>query len=205
MKDRTREWLEKRSIEKYLPAYQAFISVYPFGLKDLDGEIWADVEGYEGLYEISNFGRVKSFAKSRKGKILTPTFEKVGYSRVILSKDCIHQKYLIHRLVATAFVPNPENKEEVNHIDGNKLNNYFENLEWVTTSENQKHSLKIGIIKEGAEHRDAKFTKEQVRYIREVCKLKDPEYNAAALARKFNVGKTAVLNVFYGRTYKNVD
>ncbi len=205
MNDRMRKWLEKRSNEKYLPAYQAFISVYPFGLEDLDGEIWEDVEGYEGLYEVSNFGRVKSFAKSRKGRILTPSFEKTGYTRVILSKDCDHKKFSIHRLVAMAFVPNPEDKPEVNHIDGNKLNNYFENLEWVTTSENQKHSLKIGIAKEGAEHPDAKFTPEQVRYIREVCKINDPEYSAGALARKFNVGRTAILNVFYGRTYKNID
>ena len=96
-------------------------------------EIWKDIEGYEGAYQISNFGRIKN-----KIKILSPQINNCGYLRIILK----NKHYSIHRLVALAFLPNPENKPQVNHIDGNKTNNYVTNLEWVTASENQKHNYK---------------------------------------------------------------
>jgi hypothetical protein len=105
-------------------------------------EIWKDIEGYEGLYQVSNLGRIKSLNFKRSGKegILKSNPEG-GYCAVTLS----HKRrgvFYIHRLVATAFIPNPENKPEVNHINHNKRDNRASNLEWVTQSENCTAYLK---------------------------------------------------------------
>ena len=103
-------------------------------------EVWKDVKNYEGLYQISNLGNVKRISS---GKRLKP-YNRKGYIRVALSKDDTTKHIDIHRLVAQAFIPNPENKPEVNHKDENKLNNEVSNLEWVTRKENIKHSIKTG-------------------------------------------------------------
>ena len=111
-------------------------------------EIWKSIKGYEGLYEISNFGRVKSMPKLRmkKEKIMKPS-NRGGYLRISLSKDGISKSFYIHRLVAESFIPNLDGKKEVNHIDGNKKNNNASNLEWSTRSENMKHAFKTGLSK----------------------------------------------------------
>ena len=92
-------------------------------------EIWKDIEGYEGLYQISNKGRVKSL-KYGKERIRTPVITNDGYLNVILYKNTTAQHRLIHRLVAEAFIPNQDNLPEINHRDENKKNNCVENLEW---------------------------------------------------------------------------
>lgn len=116
-------------------------------------EIWKDVVGYEGLYQVSNFGRVKSYAHKVKccggyrvqpEKILTNCFDG-NYYHVTLFKNNKRHILLVHRLVAMAFIPNNESKRTVNHIDGNKLNNNVNNLEWATHSENNKHAFRIGL------------------------------------------------------------
>lgn len=107
-------------------------------------ETFVPVIGYEGLYEVSNLGRVKSLPKYRQGeRILKSKSYKKFYYSVVLYKDGKCDKLLIHRLVAKSFIPNPNNKPQVNHIDGNRLNNTVENLEWVTASENAKHSFYV--------------------------------------------------------------
>lgn len=115
-------------------------------------EIWKEIEGYEGRYQISNMGRVKSlqYHRGQKEKIMKPrTVTKNNgrqmYSYVMLSKDCHIKCCKIHRLVAEYFVANsdPENKIYVNHKDGNKHNNYYENLEWVTPLENNLHAYRV--------------------------------------------------------------
>lgn len=103
-------------------------------------EIFKDIKGYEGLYQISNFGNVKSL---KRNIILKPSSNRKGYLHIILYKNHKSKNSIIHRLVAQAFIPNPENKPQVNHIDGNKRNNNVNNLEWVTNSENQKHAFKL--------------------------------------------------------------
>ncbi len=100
-------------------------------------EIWRDIQGYEGLYQVSNFGRVKSLKTNR---ILKGSQINSGYLEVVLCKNKIHKHLLVHRLVAQAFIENSNNKKEVNHIDGDKQNNNVINLEWVTRSENELHS-----------------------------------------------------------------
>lgn len=110
-------------------------------------EIWKDIKGYEGLYQVSSEGRVKSKARNGnwKEKILKPVKTKDNYFIVGLCKNGKSKNKRINRLVAEAFIPNPENKPEVNHIDGNKHNNKISNLEWVTTKENIVHAYKIGL------------------------------------------------------------
>lgn len=119
---------------------------------DLEGEEWRDIEGFEGYYKVSSKGRIKSLERTciRKGFLygvperLLSISNKI-YKNVILTKNAKKYYYLVHRLVAQAFIPNPECKKEVNHIDGNKYNNQIENLEWVSRTENQKHAKDIGL------------------------------------------------------------
>ena len=111
-------------------------------------EIWKDIEGYEGLYQVSSEGRIKSLSRltsnGRKiaDRILTPYKNRDGYLQLKLYKDGKYINHKIHRLVANAFIPNPENKPEVNHIDENKENNNVSNLEWVTRKENANHGTR---------------------------------------------------------------
>lgn len=102
-------------------------------------EYWKAVVGYE--YEVSSFGRVRN--KITKNVLTNLDKNRLGYLRVVLFKDHEKKRFFIHRLVATAFIPNLENKPQVNHKDGNKQNNNLENLEWVTRSENQLHSYYV--------------------------------------------------------------
>lgn len=181
-----------------------YVLLEEIGYGDLPGEIWRDVVGYEGLYQVSNLGRVRSFHKN-KVKILKFAISPFGYLRVILSKDFQKKNRNIHILVAQAFIPNPEGKTQVNHIDGNKENNHVSNLEWVTPSENINHAFEKGLSKRGCEHGRAKFTAEQIREIRRACVPGDPELGFKPFARKFNVTPKIIRDAFYGRSYINVE
>lgn len=124
---------------------------------NLPNEIFKDIYGYEGLYQISNYGRVKSIArvifekngKKRKIKqtILTQKNNGRNYLSVGLNKNGVPIIHYVHRLAAKAFIINIKNKATVNHRDGNKFNNKIENLEWATYSENNKHSFDTGLKK----------------------------------------------------------
>ena len=105
----------------------------------METEIWKDVELYDGLYQVSNLGRVKSLNYRRTGKEqrLKPCDTGNGYLQVVLYKNGKIDRPLVHRLVAKAFIPNPENKPEVHHRDGNTHNNCVSNLQWVTRKEHR--------------------------------------------------------------------
>ena len=102
-------------------------------------EIWKNIEGFGGLYQVSNLGRVKS---SYTNRVLKGYKDTCGYLLVGLYKNNIRSSKKIHRLVAQAFIPNPDNKSQVNHIDEDKTNNNLSNLEWVTAKENLNHGTR---------------------------------------------------------------
>ena len=115
-------------------------------------EVWKDIKGYEGQYIVSNLGNVRSLDRYVNtyhgpriclGQPLKQYIGHDGYLHVALSKCKKHKRIMVHRLVAEAFIPNPDNKPQVNHIDGNKQNNCVDNLEFCTASENQLHSVRV--------------------------------------------------------------
>lgn len=126
-----------------------------------DLEIWKEIQDFEGFYEISNFGRVRSvdrvidsgqgWCANLKGKVLKAnnTGALRNYPSVQLNMGGRKKNHKIHRLVAEAFIPNPDDKPEVNHKDGNTQNNHASNLEWVTASENVTHALGSGLLVRG--------------------------------------------------------
>lgn len=169
----------------------------------MQDEIWADIEGYDGDYQESNYGRTKSF-KNGKVKILRPVPTLNGYLKVVLSKHNQKNTKHIHQLVSQCFIPNPENLPEVNHKFGVKFDNYFENIEWNTHLKNIEHSFKIGLRKEGAEHKQAKLNEEQVREIRRIYIKGDSKLGALALAKKYGVSQQTILRVVNFKSYRNV-
>lgn len=156
---------------------------------------WRPIEGYEGLYEVSNKGRVRSlnYRHTGEAKILRLCKNKDGYLCVHLSKNGTRYAKQVHRLVASAFIPNIGDKPQVNHIDGDKTNNKVDNLEWVTGKENMQHAWNTGLSKmtedrkkkvseanKGSKHPQAKrvicvTTGEIFNYIREA----ERKYNIA--------------------------
>ena len=115
-------------------------------IKPLENEIFKDISGYEGLYIVSNLGRVVSLEKNNAYKEYLKSFElSKGYPRLTLNKNGKGKHFFIHRLVAKAFIPNPENKPQINHINGIKTDYSIDNLEWCTPKENIEHSIRTGL------------------------------------------------------------
>lgn len=113
-------------------------------------EEWRDIPGYEGYYQVSNLGRVKGLSRWINGNKRKCTDEHIlkegdnrGYKRVVLSVNAVHKSFSVHRLVAEAFLPNPNNYSQINHIDGNKTNNLVNNLEWCNASQNNLHKFRV--------------------------------------------------------------
>lgn len=160
-------------------------------------EIWKDIQGFECVYQISSFGRVKRLphqTMSTDGrvytyneKILNPTLCK-GYPVVFLIKNFIPYRYSVHRLVATHFIPNPDNLPVVNHKDGVKTNNNVENLEWCTQLYNMNHAWDTGLM-----HRQRKDKSNINKHKRVRCIETNEIYkNCSVAARQFNVSPTSI-------------
>ena len=161
-------------------------------------EEWKPVDGYEGLYEVSNRGRVRSLDRFTtgnrnrkiKGKILRNCHNQLNYCIVQLCKDGVPKKTRVHRLVASAFIPNDEGKPYVNHIDGDPSNNDVSNLEWCTQAENIQHAYETGLMPSRA-----KLKKWQVEYIMD--KYVPYRYSAQKLANDLGIDIMTVYNVIH--------
>jgi hypothetical protein len=174
-------------------------------------EIWKDIKDYEGLYQISSWGRVKSLGRikmsgfSKNGtfyreKILCFVTLKKGYYSVGLCKNSIVKRFLVHRLVAIAFIPNPENKPEVNHLDCIKTNNFVWNLEWVTSLENNNHAWKNGLF--GIHMKRIKLIKLEVIEIRK--KYDTGNYSQRQLAKEYNVSESLIGGIIRYKVWKHI-
>lgn len=164
-------------------------------------EEWRDIAGYPS-YQVSNLGRVKSFQQG-KTMILQPELTNNGYLRVRLYKDGKAKRFSVHRLVATAFISNPDGKPQVNHRDGHPLNNHVSNLEWATAHENMRHAYETGLVKKtepGESHPSAKLSNEQAAQIRQ----NPNNLTGRQLAKKFGVDARTISNLQLGKTYGNV-
>ena len=166
-------------------------------------EIWKEIE-ING-YFVSNTGKIKG----RSGKELKQQTNHNGYLVVCLQPNGRKGGYKglrVHILVAKAFLPNPENKPQVNHIDGNKSNNNVKNLEWCTNQENVIHAYKMGLckIKRGEDNYWSKLTNEQAEWIRKHYIPRDKQFGSRALGRKFNISHQQILDIVNNKSYKNV-
>lgn len=164
-------------------------------------EIWKDIKGFKGHYKISNYGNVKSLKRKVLnrgclriigGNILKFRPHRQGYLLVALYKNAIREDIMVHRLVAEAFIPNKQNKKEVNHINGNKSDNNANNLEWVSPSENVRHSFKFGQRKpaRGEKGGSSKLKEYEVLEIRK--KYNTGNFSHKELAKEYNCCKTNI-------------
>lgn len=168
-------------------------------INDLEGEIWKDIIGWENCYMVSNKGRVKSLDRrvphmnhtiGRKGTLLKLSYNATGYLTLRqFSLRTKGRKIFVHKLVAEAFIDNPENKKCVNHIDGVKDNNCLENLEWVTHSENIIHAKATGLQRKVGR---SKITEDQAREIK--IKLAAGE-KMKSLAEQYNLAYVTIQGI----------
>ena len=187
-----------------------------------------NIKGYEGRYAVTEDGKVWSYPKpygSKNGVWLNPTIyvkKRVAtkdYKMAIvgLSDGIKQKKFLVHRLVAVAFIPNPESKPQVNHKDGNSLHNWKDNLEWATGFENLQHAQKTGLLTQFTEKQmlsrskcgklnwriaartHCKFTIEEARQIKKIYETIKTSF--AALGRAYNVSAKTIENICKGKTY----
>lgn len=172
-------------------------------------ETFVDIIGYEGLYQISNLGRVKSLPKYRNstetGEIfLKPSKTQKGYLTVRLYKDTIAKDFPIHRLVASMFIENSRNKPEVNHKNGIKDDNISENLEWCTGSENVKHAFEIGLrIKQfGSAGNYHKLNEEKVLQIK--TRYNNGGTAMRKLAKEYSVDYALIQRIIKGTAWPHV-
>lgn len=177
-------------------------------------EVWNDIVGFEDYYMVSNLGRVKR--KSRevnnnsyggkmimKGKILSPYLSKKGYSTLRLQVDNKRYSFPVHRLVAKAFIDNPDDKPQVNHIDGDKTNNNVTNLEWCNNSENQLHAYKNGLqkLRVGESNSNSKLESHEVLEIR---RMLENGVEPKKIMGIYNVTKTVISSIKHRRSWKHI-
>lgn len=179
-------------------------------------EEWRDIPDYVGKYTVSNLSRVKSLDRNVlcsderilkiKGRIISQGINKqTGYLSVSVWKNDKTKRFTTHRLVATAFIPNPENKPQVNHINSNRTDNRIQNLEWCNNSENVKHSYDFGDREsvKGESHFKCKLTNEKVLAIRRLYRL-NPKLNRQKLGAKLGVTGMTITGIIYHQTWKHI-
>jgi hypothetical protein len=174
-------------------------------------EIWKDIKGYEGYYQVSNAGRVKSLPRrlERRGRwhmnirerILKPAINRKGYERIRLCVQMQERDFSVHRLVAEAFLPNPESKPEVNHINCNKADNRVDNLEWATTKENVTHAIANNLRRglKGERSAKAMLTNAQAAELR--AKYGSRKMTIRELSNETNISYTVVQKIVTNKSY----
>lgn len=175
-------------------------------------EIWKDIPNYEGLYQASNLGKIKSLTRivNRRGNTTRTVFEKIlitmsdgkGYRLVNLNKLGVTKMYTIHRLILSTFVKNIENKPQVNHINGIKNDNRLVNLEWVTISENGFHAYKNGlqISAKGEKANGSKLKNEQILEIRKIGKT----LPIKELANLYNISISTISMIINNKIWTHI-
>lgn len=181
-------------------------------------EIWKPIKNYEGLYEVSNNGRIRSvdrvvefntaYGKQErffKGKIISQHFDgKKNYLFVILSKNGKQKMRNVHRIVAENFISNPKNYPEVNHIDENKTNNNVGNLEWCDHKYNNNYGIK-SFASKGERNAMNKFSEETIKEIRSVYIHRDKEFGLTPLSKKYGISLSHLCSIVKGRRWGWVD
>ena len=175
-------------------------------------EQWKDIPGFEGQYQASDYGRIKSIGSGMKGryygKILSQNLSSIGYPTVRLHKNKKTKTYSVHRLVAMSFHGTPGDLLEVDHIDCNKENNQAGNLRWVSRKQNMNFARSTlgnwskGKGPKGEASYQAKLTEVKVKEIRHLHK--EANWSQRDLAIKFGVSQVAILQILKGRTWKHV-
>ena len=194
-------------------------------------------ETNSGIYRVSSDGRIFSQTK-RKIPLVGKGMEFTGEFKVILEPEkeltytlnnrgyysvgIMKKTHMVHRLIAQSFIPNPDNKPCVNHIDGNKLNNHVSNLEWCTIKENNAHARATGLHKQAVGHKvkyqsnqskqkslanlkdKSKLTDDEVRYVRKVFIPRSKDFSATALAKQFGTSVAAMSKITLGKTYQHI-
>lgn len=160
-------------------------------------EEWRPIAGYEGRYEVSNLGRVRSLTTRSGGHMLRPGW-RGPYNKVALFQESATVYPSVHRLVAEAFVSNPNALPEVNHLNGVKTDNRAENLEWATRRSNAQHGARTGLTPTGERSRLTKLSAADVHFIRQ-ARGHIPE---RTLARRFGVHRGTIQSIYQGRSWR---
>lgn len=174
-------------------------------------ELWKDIVGYEGMYQVSNTGKVKSAYEGcgrKKGSLLKGV-NRGGYLRVTLTNSKRQsQTFTIHRLVLLTFLDNPERKLEVNHKDGQKSHNCLHNLEWATRLENQRHAIKLGLVNNSGENNvHSVLTKDDVLAIRKIAQTghvnnwTNTKKTHKEIGKEYGISDRAVCEIANNKTY----
>ena len=213
------------TIDEYNKWYKYyFVIAYSSMITNLETEEWRDVKGYEGYYQVSNCGRVKSLDRTIqtwhghrtiRGKIKSPSFNRDGYLVLSLSKHGIGKGFLVSRLVALHFIPNPDNLPEVLHIDNMPSNNYVTNLKWGTHQQNIQEAWRDGLMEKariastklcserhGEKCPAHKLTSIEVLEIRN--KYATGQYVQKDLARQYNISKPQMCRIVNRQLWRHI-
>ncbi len=212
------EEIAKMSLNKF---FEEFIGDCYFHNKenDFQNEVWKDIPNFEGYYQASTMGRIRSLDREiekrdgrggidryvRLGKIFNLKYKKNRrYTSVRLSKDGKTNSYAVHRIIAITFINNSENKPQANHINGIKSDNRVENLSWMTNSENVNHAIETGLNNSvrGESHGSCKFKNEDITNMRNMYKTGNYTYKQIGLL--FNATVARVSEIIRRKTWKHI-